>query len=204
MKRARVLVAALVVLAIGLTLGACRGKSNPAESASPTTATPSATGTITSPTPTPTSSQRTIRVYYVKSGATDFYLVAEDHKVSAGGDKLLAAAEEAVHGKPLDAGAQSVYPAATRILSVRLDKGVATVDFSREVLAANVGADGESLGIAALVNTLTEFSEVTAVRFTVEGRNKGSIDGRAIEDWWGHVGLFDQPFHRDLSRVRKA
>jgi len=72
------------------------------------------------------------------------------------------------------------------------------VDFSREVLQANVGSVGESIGILSIVNTLTEFPDVENVSITVEGQ----VDERTM-DWWGHVGLYDQPFKRDISMVRE-
>lgn len=31
---------------------------------------------------------------------------------------------------------------------------------------------------------------------------RGGLDERA-KDWWGHVGLYEQPFKRDLSNVRE-
>jgi germination protein M len=87
---------------------------------------------------------------------------------------------------------------------VRVDNSVATVDFSKEVLKANVGSEGEALGIAQIVNTLTEFPSIKKVRLTVEGRDKGAISGRNIEDWRGHIGLYDQPFSRNESVKRTS
>ena len=47
-----------------------------------------------------------------------------------------------------------------------------------------------------ILNTLTEFPGIENVSFTVEGK----IDDRTM-DWWGHVGLYEQPFQRDVSGV---
>ncbi len=71
---------------------------------------------------------------------------------------------------------------------------MATVDFSEEVLNANLGSSA-ALGIVSIVNTLTEFPTIQRVQFTVNGELENAID------WWGHVGLYNQPFERDLSSV---
>jgi hypothetical protein len=39
------------------------------------------------------------------------------------------------------------------------------------------------------------------VRFTVEGKSSGTLGGRKIEDWWGHVGLSWQPFERNAAYI---
>ncbi|MEG3070925.1 MAG: GerMN domain-containing protein [Candidatus Syntrophopropionicum ammoniitolerans] len=90
-----------------------------------------------------------------------------------------------------------MLPAATKVNSIDIEDGLATVDFSQEVLHANVGASGEALGIQSIVNTLTEFPEIKKVSFTVEGEVETAMD------WWGHVGLYQQPFSRDLSQVNE-
>ena len=87
------------------------------------------------------------------------------------------------------------------LLAVTISGGVATVDWSQEVLGATVPADEEALGIQSVVWTLTEFPSIDSVRFTVEGRDRGQVaSGRLIENWWGHVGLGAQPWTRDAAQ----
>jgi hypothetical protein len=136
-----------------------------------------------------------IAVYYVKTTADNMFLVREVHKVAKSESVATAALNELISGAPQTAGAYKVLPADTKVLGIKIDQGVATVDFSPEVLKANVGASGEALGISSIVNTLTEFPTIQKVQFTVDG----SVD-KGI-DWWGHVGLHDQPFKRDLNSV---
>ena len=94
---------------------------------------------------------------------------------------------------------KSIFPPGTKVIDISIEKGLATVNFSKEVLYnSNVGSNGEALGIQSLVNTLTEFPNIEKVSFNVEG----SAEGPA-RDWWGHIGLYDQPFTRDLSRVNE-
>ena len=135
-------------------------------------------------------------VYYFKMTQDDAYLVREVHQVPPTADAAKAALEELINTNPTVPGAARVLPQATKINSINIVNGTATVDFSRDVLNANVGASGESLGIQSIVNTLTEFPEIKKVSFTVEGK----VDEQTM-DWWGHVGLYEQPFSRDLSIV---
>lgn len=137
-----------------------------------------------------------VAVYYVKIYNQEEYLVREIHRLPYTTDSLKAAAQELIQGQPLTKGAEKIFPPGTKILGLTVENGLATVNFSREVLSASVGSEGEALGIQSMVNTLTEFPEIRAVSFQVEGK----LDNRT-KDWWGHVGLYNQPFHRDLSKV---
>jgi spore germination protein GerM len=108
------------------------------------------------------------------------------------------AVEELIKGTPTTKEAYKVLPEGTKVLGVKVDdQGLATVDFSTEVLNANVGSSGEVLGIASIVNTLTEFPNIIKVSFTVDGKAENAMD------WWGHVGLYEQPFSRQISLVQE-
>jgi hypothetical protein len=137
-----------------------------------------------------------IAVFYLKISDQDEYLVREVHKLPDTKNVLEAALQELILGKPLTPGAYKVLSPQTKILGITVEDGLATVNFSRQVLTANVGSKGEALGIQSIVNTLTEFSEIQRVSFLVEGK----LDDRT-RDWWGHVGLYEQPFKRDLTWV---
>ncbi|MGI6428995.1 MAG: Gmad2 immunoglobulin-like domain-containing protein [Syntrophomonadaceae bacterium] len=136
-----------------------------------------------------------IAVYYLKSTDQEIYLVREVHQVEKTTEVAQAALNELIKGDPITPDAYRVLPEDTRILGINIDNGLATVDFSPEVLRANVGSSGEGLGIASIVNTLTEFPTIQEVAFTVDGQVENAMD------WWGHVGLYEQPFQRDLSNV---
>lgn len=144
----------------------------------------------------PPEQKLSLAVYYVKLTENDTYLVREVHQAPQAQDAVKAALEELINANPVIPGAARVLPQATKINSINIKDGLATVDFSRDVLRANVGASGEAMGIQSIVNTLTEFPEIKKVSFTVEGK----VDERTM-DWWGHVGLYEQPFSRDLSIV---
>lgn len=135
-------------------------------------------------------------VYYVKTVDNDDYLVREVHRVPYTNEVAQAALNELISVAPTTDGAGRVLPAQTKVLQVSIQDGVATVDFSKEVLRANVGASYEELGIQSIVNTLTEIPGIEKVSFLVEGQ----LEPEAM-NWWGHVGLYTQPFTRDEARV---
>ncbi|MFZ5633462.1 MAG: Gmad2 immunoglobulin-like domain-containing protein [Bacillota bacterium] len=137
-----------------------------------------------------------LAIYYVKFKENDVYLVREMHQVPYTEDGPGAALNEMIGGNPTTGGAVKTLPSTTRLLGINIRDGLATVNFSSDVLGANVGAAGEVLGIQSIVNTLTEFPQIREVSFLVEGK----ADGRA-RDWWGHVGLYGQPFKRNLEKV---
>lgn len=150
------------------------------------------------PVPTPAIENASVVVYYPKITKTNDYLVREIHTLRKTADMPKTAVEELIKGTPSTDGAYRVLPSATKVHSVKIDdNGLATVDFSTDVLHANAGASEEALGIASIVNTLTEFPNIIKVSFTVDGTTKNAMD------WWGHVGLSEQPFSRDMSVVQE-
>lgn len=156
---------------------------------------PSAAPSEPAPSETPSAGTIDIAVYYMKDNGKEAYLVREVHTVPKTKAVAQAALNELISGTPVTEGAFKVLPADTKILGIKIENGLATVDFSKEVLYANVGAAGEILGIDSIVNTLTEFPTIKKVSFTVEGSAENGMD------WWGHMGLYQQPFSRNLSMV---
>jgi germination protein M len=138
-----------------------------------------------------------IAVYYLKDNGKEAYLVREVHTLPKTDRVAQAALSELISGTPVTEDAYRVLPDGTKILGIKIEDGLATVDFSKEVLYANVGSAGEALGIDSIVNTLTEFPTIRKVSFTVEGSAQNGMD------WWGHVGLYEQPFSRNLNMVRE-
>ena len=136
-----------------------------------------------------------IAVYYLKMTDNDAYLVREVHQLKQNTDLPQLALNELIKGQPHTPGANRVLPPTTKVLGIKVDNGLAIVDFSPEVLQANVGASGEALGIASIVNTLTEFPDIKKVSFMVDGQVDDAMD------WWGHIGLSEQPFDRNLAVV---
>jgi hypothetical protein len=183
----------LVPLALAIAVGAC------AKTVTPSSTAPSPTASTTTPATTPVATgSMEVKIYYLVSFGARLRLAPERHRVEKTQAVAKAALEELVHGHAQDPDHSTPFPRSGSINSVTIANGVATVDWSAEVLTASVGADEEALGIQSAVYTLTEFPSITKVRFTVEGKDRGTAsNGRAIEDWWGHVGLAGQPWDRD-------
>jgi hypothetical protein len=149
----------------------------------------------------PAQTFREVTIYYVTGNEGALKLVPETHSVPYTPRVATSALDELVHGTPHQADHSTPFPRTSNILAVTISGGVATVDWSQEVLGATVPTDEEALGIQSVVWTLTEFPSIDSVRFTVEGRDRGQVpSGRLIENWWGHVGLGAQPWTRHAAQ----
>jgi hypothetical protein len=183
-----------VIIALVLALSGCSSAMQPTASPSAKPAvsiSPSPTAVVT---PSPVQTMN-IAVFYLKESNNELHLVREVHKVIKTEGVANAALKELISGTVTTQGAFRILPLDTKILGIKIENGLATVDFSKEVLKANAGAAAEELGISSIVNTLTEFPTIQKVQFTVEGSFESA------KDWWGHVGLYKQPFKRDISKV---
>ncbi|HCG98338.1 MAG TPA: hypothetical protein DE036_00565 [Actinobacteria bacterium] len=81
------------------------------------------------------------------------------------------------------------------ILAVKVNsKGMATIDFSREVLDFEATKKEKVLAYAAIIETLKQFENIKSVKFMVEGRDNGSVAGNDIHEFWGDVSLIGQPW----------
>ncbi|MDW7685054.1 MAG: GerMN domain-containing protein [Bacillota bacterium] len=79
---------------------------------------------------------------------------------------------------PQTASLGRAVPEETELLGIRIEDGICYVDFSSEIRDNHWGGTtGESLTIAAIVNTLTEFSSVNEVQILIEGQTGASIAG---------------------------
>ena len=131
-----------------------------------------------------------LALYFVKFTKDDAYLVREVRSIPDTKAVATAAMTELINDK------KSIFAPGTKVLGITINNGLATVNFNDQVLKTNVGSAGETLGILSVVNTLTELPNIDKVAFQVNGK----LDDR-VKQWWGHVGLYGQPFTRDLSRV---
>ena len=127
-----------------------------------------------------------VTLYFLKSTPKEFFLVPEERGVTIAAPQtsatqvMEAALKELIAG-PQTSGLQPVLPKDARVISVKADKGLATVNFSKEITRLNVGSSGEALVIAAIANTLTRLGDVDRVQILV--------DGKAVETLAGHVDI---------------
>ena len=93
-------------------------------------------------------------------------------------DKYTAALQSLIDG-PIAGKGIAIIPKNTKLLSIKIDKNkIAAVNFNKN-FSSNFtgGSTGELMLIGSIVDTLTNFSEVTAVRFYVEGKPLDSLSG---------------------------
>jgi len=118
----------------------------------------------------------TLKVYYANEDGTK--LVSEvKTKVVPGEDKYTTVMKQLIVGTN-EKGAVSIIPKGTKLHSVKVEKNIAYVDFSKELVKKfNGGSAGELMLVGSIVNTLTEFPEIKAVQILVEGKEVDTIAG---------------------------
>ncbi len=138
--------------------------------------------------------KKTVTLYFSKATQTDFYLIPVKRTVGSG-DIYTLALEELIKGPKNKEEGNAVLPKTTKVLGVEKNGDILTVNFSKEIIfdanSVGVSSSTEALALASIANTLTEFSEIKGVKILIEGRDSGEIDGRMIEDFWGHIGIRD-------------
>ena len=126
-----------------------------------------------------------VTVYFPNADGTK--LIAVSKNIKAGDDKYLGAVQ-ALSEEPADKKLTAVMPKNTKINSVKVDKGIAYVDFSKEfVKNFTGGSTGEIMLVGSIVNTLTEHAEIKSVQILV--------DSKKIDTLAGHMDL-SEPIKR--------
>lgn len=193
----RVWIRFVVLLLIAALAGACEPSGDagsrppaptsstvPGESAAPIagSATPSADVSLVPATPTPTPAI-TVKVYFYLGGepGSDGLVplernVAADDPVTGAMNALLAGPSASEAG---DRTITSAIPDGSRLLGLRVADGVATVDLSRDYESGG-GSLSMFVRLGQVVYTLTQFPEITAVVFSVEGQRVSVFSGEGI------------------------
>lgn len=130
-----------------------------------------------------------ITIYYVR--ATDEHVVAWPVSLGPARDlKSIAfyAATQCVAGPPNTIANAVRFPQGTRVLSVDVTGGTASVDLSKEVEGLIGGGLQESAEFKALTWTLTALPGIHAMQVLVQGRRVPTLPG-------GHLEL-DEPLSR--------
>jgi len=114
----------------------------------------------------------TIRVYYANE--TGEYLVGETREIPYE-NRYLEALVELIKS-PIDSTLYQLVPDTTTIYSIEIDNGVATVDLSQDFVDDRFNSDiMDNLLVYSIVNTLTEFTDINSVAFSVEGEKINSL-----------------------------
>ncbi|GEM_PF-2049091 len=118
---------------------------------------------------------RKVVVYEVATNA-DGDQRLESREIALTGDRVKTPATAALES--MTGSATSPLPKGTKVLSLNIDNGLATVDFSREFRDNFEGGDTqEALVINAVLATLGQFETVREVQILVEGQKIDSLGG---------------------------
>ncbi len=146
-----------------------------------------------------------VSIYFADYSDNQAYLEPEIRKISRDTNFYKSVIEELIKG-PSSKELYPTIPSDTKVNSVIIKENMATVDFSKEIITSTEeiphSSTTEMLAIFSIVNTLTSFEEIKKVKITVEGKDSGQIDGFYIEDFWGHVGIYE-PFSRNEETIGK-
>ncbi len=122
-----------------------------------------------------------VKVYYPDDSGMRLVEVEREIIVDDKTDKYTAAVE-ALLDEPDEDNLTRIFPKNAAIHSVTVANGTATVDLDGGITKGFVGGStGEEFLIGSVVDTLTNFPEVTRVKFLV--------DGQDIETLSGHMDL---------------
>lgn len=132
-----------------------------------------------------------VKLYFADSAGR--CLVPEEREVKDDG-----LSEEAVVVSELIRGTDnkelvSLIPEGTKLISVKREGNLCTVDLSSEFVGASNGATESTLCLYSLVNSLTSIDGIDEVQFLIDGE-KQEIFGSLI---------FDEPFTADESYNKK-
>lgn len=135
----------------------------------------------------------TFQVYYPNSDGTKLVAVKRSAEAEKGGDYALAV--NSLLSGTEDKDLVPIFPKTARLIGIEVSNGIAKVNFSSSLKKDFVGGStGETLLIASLVNTLTEFPEIKSVQLL--------IDGKAVETLAGHMDL-SNPIKRMDDLIQK-
>lgn len=129
-----------------------------------------------------------VTVYYVKSTATESYLVPVRQRIPVDVEPMRGSLDALIRGPSPESGLERTIPQGTKVRSLEVKDDLAIIDFSQELITNFVGGSwNEALLVGSIVNTLTEFPGITRCQILIEGERQGSIGG--------HIGI-DTPQER--------
>lgn len=134
----------------------------------------------------------TVTLYFATQDASA--LVAEKREVAKNSHPARTAIEELING-PRNPALEKVVPGSTKLKEIQIKNHVAYVDFSQALVKEHSGGSaGEILTVSAIINTLTEYSDIKRVQFMVEGKK--------LETLTGHLDL-SEPLMRNEAIIKK-
>jgi len=140
--------------------------------------------------PSPSAQGGTVQVPVPRAAGNGVQLGAEPRRLSPGEDRLEGALKALLETSRRPQ--ESAIPPGTRLRSLKVEGGTATVDLSGEFKAVGErGSTGESLAQNALRQVLAQFPQVERMVVLVDGR---PFEGEHA-DWTGPIPVRDESTH---------
>lgn len=137
-----------------------------------------------------------VKVVLYFSDNQAMYLLPEERSLTPESKTLPEAVVQALIAGPRLPGRTRTIPEGTRLLSLEVADGTATVNFSRELKTEHWGGSaGELMTVYSVVNTLARLPGISRVQFLLEGER--------IESLTGHMDL-TQPLTPRWDLVKTA
>lgn len=143
---------------------------------------------------------RTITLYFSDSQA--MFVVAEKRKIlldnaaeeTSGGDSLEKLVFLELMKGPTGKNLYATIPKGTKLLSIKTENGLCTVNLSSEFVDNSPGGTAsESMTLNSVVNSLTELKGIQKVQFLIEGKKR---------EIYTHA-IFNEPFSRNEKSISK-
>jgi spore germination protein GerM len=132
-----------------------------------------------------------VSVFY----ATGNTLVEEKHIVADDRNVVQTTLNELLAAKPQTYTDIAIVQPECKVINVKIDKkGLATIDFDKRVLTFDAPPKEKRLAYAAIAQTLKQFKNIKAMKFLVEGKDKGTVLGKDVQKFWGDLSLKYQPW----------
>ena len=148
---------------------------------------------------------RTVTLYFTSLEDNQAYLVKETREVKNPEENIYKTIIEELIKGPVSQDLYPTIPPDSVVNSVELSNGLAIVDFDFRIITNYEdiphSSTTETMAIYSIVNTLTEFEEIEMVKITIEGKDSGEVDGIYIEDFWGHIGIYEN-FYRNTEIIK--
>lgn len=168
----------VMLLLSSVIIGGCAADTElPAENSKAVTA--PQTDTQQNSVPQPNNAQGAVNmqltVYFASQDAMN--LVPQAYTVVKNEQPVKSAVELLLAG-PKNQELLAVFPKEVKLKSITVKDHIAYVDFNDQLIKHKVGGSaGEMLLVGALVDTVTEFSEIKKVQILVEGKKIETISG---------------------------
>ena len=176
LKTVKYLLAIMTIVILAITAG-CTQETSTSSSSTSSAQINKETSTSSTTETTKKETMDKITIYFPSSNGDK--LLPATRKINLNReDKYQAVVQALIDGPATDKEGIYIMPKNTQVLSVKVDKNIATVDFNKAFKTNFTGGStGELMLIGAIVDSLTEFKDIKAVRFTVEGKPLEMLSG---------------------------